>query len=186
MCKFYFKSLLCIFIVLCAISLTACSDGDEPKEDNYKFAPLEEILGSTTWETESHSFVGQDGSTYTLDDIQIGGAPSPNLALENGSLIYYIVTGPVKKYIYDYRFDRTTGDIYVGQDKEPEMRIVSVEKDKILVQSYFGILDRYYEKHGLPGATDGKTSYMLSELVPADEALMERIAEPDDIIDRRK
>lgn len=54
-------------------------------------------MGSTTWETESHNFVGPDGSTYTLDDIQIGGAPSPNLALENGSLIYYIVTGPVKK-----------------------------------------------------------------------------------------
>lgn len=142
-------------------------------------------MGSTTWMTKSYKYVDRYGTMFTTEEIKLCGQHSPFVALENGCLIHYIVLGPVKKIIYDYRFDRATGDIYVNQGKELDMRIVSVEPDRIVVQSSFGILDRGKEADGQPAAT-GETSYMLSELVPADEALMERIAEPDDIIDRRK
>lgn len=185
MSKFYFKPLLCMCMALCSMSLTACSDGDEPKEDNYRFAPLEEILGSTTWMTKSCHFVDRDGKLIATGDIPIVGWSAPIVALENGNLIHYVVSGPAAQYIYDYRFDRATGSVYVCNGKHYDMRIVSVEPGKIVVQTDFGILDRNTEINDETIAA-GEVSYLQSELVPADEALMERIAEPDDIIDRRK
>lgn len=185
MSKLYFN-LLNLFVAICLMSLTGCSDSDEQKEETYQFNSLEEILGSTTWTTKSYSFVASDGTTVSPHDIQIGGLSTPTIALENGSLIQYNVEGPVVKYIYDYRFNRATGDIYVRQGYESEMRIVSVEPDKILVQSNFGILEREHDTDGQPTEIEGGTSYMLSELVPADEALMESIANPHEVINLRK
>lgn len=144
MCKFMYM----LSVLLCMVSLTACSDNDEPKTDpEVKFAPLEEIFGDETWvySEGEYRYFQSEGKEYDKDPdyVYVGKDYGLCFAVNVSTWKEYITSDADAEDIWyvlthNVEFDRKQGYIYLDGNKEPYARVVDVQADRVVVDTHFG------------------------------------------------
>lgn len=176
MSKLYFN-LLNLFVAVCLMSLTGCSDNDEPKAEEHKFGTLEEICGARTWVSEDITFFASTGQEIDIERVlesNVGAYLSLNFSVDGNTLTrYYRPDGYHWASSTDtYTFDRDNVYIYLKDSSKPFAQIISVEADRIVLHTHFG---EYVDKSMIEGndskdGTPDEGSYAVIVLSPTDEA----------------
>lgn len=169
--------LLNLFVAVCLMSLTGCSDNDEPKAEEHKFGTLEEICGARTWVSEDITFFASTGQEINIERVlesNVGAYLSLNFSVDGNTLTrYYQPDGYHWASSTDtYTFDRDNGYIYLKDPSKPFARIISVEADRIVLHTHFG---EYVDKSMIEGndskdGTPDEGNYAVIVLSPTDEA----------------
>lgn len=160
-------------LLVSVLTFTGCSDDDGP--DTYKFPSLQEMTGGQVWQSAEVTYIDGNGQEFSTSDLEVAGAifgitfsVSADEFTEN-FMSPAMPPGTWMKNLYNYRFDRNTGYIYLSGHSDPYAQVISYDPDTQTIV----MLGRYGEYVSL----DDKDSYALWVLHPVtDLSLLENCA----------